>query len=110
VKSAQDTDVAITLRLSAQRALLGQVPPVLRALSVAAAEHCIHFRCYFDGPTSDHDKELLSEAATEIIADFSAPWAISEEYLELPYPEPMRHLEHLIYLRHESLPTSTNVA
>ena len=110
MKSAEDTDLETTLRLSAQRALWGSVPPTLRAVSVGASEHCIHFRCYFHGPTSDADKELLSEAATEIIADFSAPWTISEEYLDLSYPEPMRHLEHLIYLRHEPSPTSTNVA
>ena len=105
MKSAEGTDLETTLRLSAQQALLSCVPPTLRAVSVAASEHRIYFRCYFHGPTSDDDKELLSEAATEIIAAFSEPWTISEEYLELSYPEQMRHLEHLIYLRHEPSPT-----
>jgi len=110
VKTAEDTELATTLRLSAQRALLGCVPPTLRAVSVAASEQCIHFRCYFAGPASDDDKELLSGAAAAIVADFSDPWTISEEYLELSIPEPMCHLEHLVYLRHESSTTSPDVA
>jgi hypothetical protein len=110
MRTTKENELATTLRLSAQRALLGCVPQTLRSVSVAAAGHCISFRCYFDGPTTDHDKELLSEAATEIIADFSEPWTISEEYLELSFPEPMSHLEHVIYCRHEPTSCSPNVA
>ena len=94
-------DLATTLRLSTQRALWGQVPRSLRAVSVAAAEHEIHFRCYFDAGASEDERQLLSEAATEIVADFSDPWTISEEYLDLVAPQAMQHLEHLIFLRHE---------
>jgi hypothetical protein len=78
VNTAEQTELATTLRLSVQRALLGSVPATLRAVSVAVSDRCIHFRCCFDGPASDDDKELLSQAATEIIADFSEPWTISE--------------------------------
>jgi hypothetical protein len=94
-------DLAATLQLSTQRALWGRVPRSLRAVSVDAAEPEIRFRCYFDAEPSDEERQLLSEAAAEIIADFSAPWTISEEFLDLPAPRPMQHLEHLIFLRHE---------
>jgi hypothetical protein len=94
-------DLAATLQLSAQRALWGHVPRSLRAVSIASAEPEIRFRCYFDAGASEADRQLLSEAASEIIADFSAPWNISEELLDLAAPKPMQHLEHLIFLRHE---------
>ncbi len=99
--STSDADVATTVRLSAQRALLAQVPASLRAVSVATSAYEVRFRCFFDTSASDTDRELLSDAATEIIADFSAPWTISEEYLTVPAPEPMQHLEHLVFMRHE---------
>jgi hypothetical protein len=89
------------LRQSAQQALWGRVPPSLCAVSVAATENQIHFRCYFDAGAPENERQVLSEAATEIIGDFSAPWTISEEFLDLAAPEPMRHLEHLIFLRDE---------
>ncbi len=71
----------IRLCLSAQRALWGQVPPTLRAASIAAYEHCVYFRCYFDVTATEDDKELLSEAAAEILADFSDPWNISTAHI-----------------------------
>jgi hypothetical protein len=101
VNTTADKNLTTALRLAAQRALLGGVPPTLRSVSVAASGQCVLFRCYFDGPVSDDDKELLSVVATEIIATFSAPWTIDEEYLELSCPIPMLHLEHLVYHRHE---------
>jgi hypothetical protein len=94
--------IRVTLLLGAQRALWGNVPTTLRSVSVSAAESVIHFRCYFDAGASDNDRELLSDAAGELLADFRSPWHISEEFIELAAPAPMAHLEHLVFLRHES--------
>lgn len=95
------TPTDVKLCLSVQRALWGLIPPSLRAVSVAHDGHIIAFRCIFDGFPSEDDRELLSMAATEIIADFDAPYLIDEEYLAIPYPQPMEHLRYLIYLRYE---------
>lgn len=91
----------VNLLLSAQRALLGQIPPSLRAVSVDVDSRKVYFRCVFDGEPEEDEWELLSCAASKIIADFSDPFVIVEEYWRTPRPERMEHLRHLVYLRHE---------
>jgi hypothetical protein len=90
----------IEIRLSVQRALLGAVPPSLRAVSIDADDLKIYYRCIFDSETTEKEKELLSVAASEVIADFSA-YSIEEEYLVIPKSEKMNHLNHLVFLRNE---------
>lgn len=97
-----DKNLGKQVRLSAQRALLGQVPPSLRSISVDINEQHVYFRCIFDGNSAEYDRELMSVAATEIIADFQAPYSIEEEYLSIEEPNSMNHLKYLIYLRHEN--------
>jgi hypothetical protein len=92
---------AVNLRLSAQRALWGAVPASLRAFSVEISGHIIHVRSVFDETWTEEHKELLSIAGSEIISDFHAPFTIEEEFLNIPVKEAMKHLTHLIFLRHE---------
>ncbi len=96
-----DERLDVHIRLSVQRALWGQVPPSLRAVSVDIDEKRVYFRCIFDGEPTEYDWELMSVAATEIIADFRAPYTIEEEYLSIKVPNTMNHLKYLAYLRHE---------
>ena len=95
-------DLSIEIKLSAQRSLLGHVPASLRAVSVDADGSKIYYRCIFDGKPTEDEWELLSIAATEMIADFPEPYTIEEEYLHIPYPSMMEHLKHVVFLRHES--------
>lgn len=92
----------VRVRLSAQSALLGQVPPSPRSVSVDIDERHVYFRCIFDSNPTKYDCELISVAATEIIADFQAQYVIKEEYLFIEEPNKMNHLKYLIYLRHEN--------
>lgn len=94
-------EIRVQILLSAQGALLGQVPQSLRAVSVDVREACVYVRSIFDGKPTEEDWELLSCAGAEIIADFVAPFTIEEEFLALPFPEEMSHLQLLVYLRHE---------
>jgi hypothetical protein len=96
------TNRDIELRLGGQRALWGNVPSSLRAASVALEGDCIRFRAIFDMGASASDKELLSSAAAEIIADFEAPLTIVEEFLDIPAPSDMEHLQNLLFLRAEN--------
>lgn len=100
MKTQQEINVSI--RLSAQRALWGVVPPALRSVSVDAQEPVVYFRCIFDRDATEDDKELLSCAATELIADFPDSWDIKEEYLVIPVPERMQHLKFLVFQRYEA--------
>jgi hypothetical protein len=89
------------IRLSAQRALWGCVPCSLRAFSVEVSPMLVRTRSIFDETATDEDKELLSEAATKIIADFAAPFRIEEDFLVVPKGREMKHLSMLIFLRYE---------
>lgn len=97
MKAEKQTDI----RLSAQRALWGHVPQSLRAFSVQLQENVIRTRAIFDETATGADKELLSVAGTEIIADYSAPFTIQEEFIVVPNEKEIQHLESLIYFRYE---------
>lgn len=95
--------LGVDLRLSAQRALWGAIPPSLRAVSLELRGDVIHFRAVFQPGASDDDRELLSVAATEVLADFSAPITIVEEFLESAAPARPESLRYLVFLRAEPL-------
>lgn len=61
----------------------------------------VRTRSIVDETATDSDRELLSEAGAEIIADFAAPFRIEEEFLVSPKDKEMRHLSTLIFLRYE---------
>jgi hypothetical protein len=89
------------LRMSAQRALLGAVPSSLRAVSLEWRGDTIHFRAVFATDATEDDVELVSIAATEVIADFVAPATIHEEWIHLDPPAKPEHLKYLVFLRAE---------
>jgi len=60
----------VNLRLSAQRALLWNVFPKLRAVCVDSKENRIYVCFYCDGEISEEDKELCESVLDDIIADF----------------------------------------
>jgi hypothetical protein len=98
---SDDEDYRQKLCLCAQRALWGNVPPTLRAVSIEQRGNTIYFRAVFETDAPEDDVELLSIAATEIIADFSAPTTIHEEWVRLDPPTKPEHLKHLVFLRAE---------
>lgn len=97
------------LKLSAQKALLGSVTGGLRAVSVELSNQTIRWRCVFGSEIAKNSQwEILSEAASEVIADFPEPMKIEEEYLVVKFrdseqdqPNEIPHLEHVVFLRHE---------
>jgi hypothetical protein len=97
----QDFD-SISLRLSGQRALLGQVTQNLRAVSVEVHSDTLIFQAVFDNDFSESDRELLSMAATEMLADCPSHFKIEERYIKLADPEAINNLEHLLFERYEA--------
>lgn len=89
------------IRLSAQRGLWGNVPCSLRAFSVEIDGTVVRTRSVFDESVDEEEKELLSAAGAEIIADYPASFTIEEEFLVVPKGEKMQHLAQLIFLRHQ---------
>ena len=91
------------LLLSLQRALLGEVHPELRQASIEADQtsQTVRLRFEYDGIPSDGAKESCSCAATEVIADFPAPWRLDEQHLSALAPSPLEPLAHVAYRRAE---------
>ena len=83
------------------KALWGCVPQSLRAFSAEISDKVIHVRSIFDESVNDNDKELLSDAAGEIIADYPDDFIIKEEIVTIPKDNKMEHLKELIFLRNE---------
>ena len=93
---------SISLRLSGQRALLGQVPQNLRAVSAEVRDDTLIFQAVFDKEYSEGDRELLSMVATDMIADCPSHFQLEERYITLPDPEKIKHLEHVLFERYET--------
>jgi hypothetical protein len=89
------------LMLAAQRALLSRVPQSLIAVSVELDFDAVRVRYIFDDSATENDKQLLSEAGTELIGEFSESYRIEEEFLVVSERSDMEHFSSLVFLRHE---------
>lgn len=89
------------LIISSHKSLLGSIPHKLRGLTVKIENETLYGRAYFDGEPTEDEKEILSVACTEVIADFPIINAVSEEYLNYRYPLKMEGLQFWAFLRWE---------
>ena len=64
------------LRLSAQRALLGNIGIHVRAVAVSYRGQTIVFDGLMEPEASDQEREDLEDAATDLIADYPSPWVL----------------------------------
>jgi hypothetical protein len=81
-------DEIINLRCSVQRALLGRIVPSMRAVIVDVTPAGRIIRVFFDRAPTAEESELLSEAETEVLADYTDN-RISIESVTLPSPTPL---------------------
>jgi hypothetical protein len=88
---------------SLQRALLGQALPQLRQASIELdpALSVVRLRFEYDDKPSETVCESGSCAASEVIADFPAPWNLDEHHVVVPYLSRLAALTHVAYLRWE---------
>jgi hypothetical protein len=70
------------LRLSAQRALLGKIHPEMRLVKIKSLGQDIYLSVVMSSPPNDRVIDDISNAAAEIIADFSTANRI-EEHIEI---------------------------
>ena len=82
-------DLNIGLRLSLQRALLGQVTPNLRAVAAKWKENIILIRYIIDGEITEEMRDNCYCVGTVVISDFSSPCMIDELFERLDAPEPL---------------------
>ena len=88
--------------LSMQRALLGAIPPRLRAVTVRFDDTRLHFDAFFEGAIRDEDHETMSEVETELIAGFPDEHQISHELIRLDPPALIPKDRAWVYFRKES--------
>lgn len=89
--------------LSLQRALLGEVGPSLRAVTVNYAESSLHFEAFFDGAITDENREAMSLVETEVMADFPSTHTITHEVTRLDAPALIPKDRTWVYYRKEPL-------
>jgi hypothetical protein len=98
-------DRRIQVLLSVNRALLGEVPPALRGVTVGWDEHSIELRAYFDGEIDEEDRESMECVLTEVMADFSADEQFALDCVRQDAPARMEALREWVYLRRELVAT-----
>jgi len=64
------TDIRVGVLLCTHRALLGHIGAAVRQITCRWTENEVHVRVVFDGEISGESAEAMSEAETEVVADF----------------------------------------
>ncbi|KOS66282.1 hypothetical protein AEA09_18875 [Lysinibacillus contaminans] len=89
------------LIISSHYSLLGAIPNKLRGLTVKLENETLYWKGYFDGEPTEEEKEILSVACTEVIADFPTIKDVKEEYFNHSRPLKMEMLQFWAFLRWE---------
>lgn len=107
------TEHDISLLLSAQRALLGEVPPRLRAVSFDLSQDGeeLDSRFEFDGEPTEDELECARVVMTNILADYSKNHrAYREQFVAVPCPQEPKFLRLIAFYRNEDEWTSWGAA
>jgi len=99
-----DSELRQNVLLSLQRALLGEVFPALRTVSVEISNDGVKFYCYVDGPPTEEDLESLECVETEVMADFAEDFDVSHEVLQVDVPNSAKDKRYAVFARRESIP------
>lgn len=65
--------------LSAQRALIGEIYPEIRAISVAYKDRALRLKYYVNRPVSEVDFERAAIITSEMVADMTNEFELVEE-------------------------------
>lgn len=86
---------------SIQRAMLGEVFPSLRAVTIEWRSDRVEFCAYVDGPASEEDLESLSCISAEVAADFGSDVEIDYDVVRRDAPEPICDSRTWVFRRRE---------
>ncbi len=89
--------------LSAHGALLGRVTQNMRAVSLDWDEATVTLKCYFEGPLTELDREMMDDVETEMIAHLfperSTEMNLIVTQAQLPEDEP----RYWVFARKENI-------
>jgi hypothetical protein len=94
-------DPRLTLKLSIQRALVGEVTDRLFGVTAGTNGRCVKIRAYFSGKITSADVEQVSFVGAEVIADFPEHYKIEESTLSADDGE-LEMLDFWAFLRKKS--------
>lgn len=88
--------------LSFIRALLGEVSPVLRGITLGLKGKEVKLICYFDGEIQEDDIDSMNSVEAEMLADLPE-MVIDFALVRLDYPESLsgKELDEWLFLRRE---------
>jgi hypothetical protein len=89
--------------LSLQRAMLGEVFPALRAVSVEWSDRTVKFFAFVDGPLADEDAESLSCISAEVAADFWDGVDVDYETVQVDTPNRIVDERTRVFHRREAV-------
>ncbi|PIC56459.1 hypothetical protein CSV80_14515 [Sporosarcina sp. P12(2017)] len=88
------------LVLSVHRALFCAIPRNLKGLRVLIdEENELIWQAFFDTEPTEEEKEVLSVACTEVLADFPGIDVVEEEFLYHPMPLDIQTIEEWAFVR-----------
>ena len=90
-----------SLLFSLHRALFGAIPKNLKGLRVKITNNLLIWQAFFETDPTEDEKEVLSVACTEVIADFPNINQVEEEYLYHPAPLKNTSMEEWAFVRWE---------
>jgi hypothetical protein len=92
----------VSLVMSANRALLGEVSCSMRSVLIKSDAKAIYVKAMFDGPVSDDDRESISLVGTHVAADFDG-FRVFDDCVRIDRPEaiPPDISWTLVFLRKE---------
>lgn len=98
-----EAELRVSILLSLQRALLGEITPSLRGVTVGWDSSEIIIHCFFDGEISYENRESMEVVATEVMADFPEH-KVSVQCFRKDTPESLNSyaLKAWVYHRHET--------
>ena len=96
----------VSTLLSVQRALIGEIIPAFRLISVEYSDAEIKIWVYHDGKiNSDEIEEFNTTVVTEVEADFPCPEQsdpkVDFEFIQIDYPEKIKPKGWPVYGRRE---------
>lgn len=95
------------LKLSAQRGLLGNIFPNLRAVCVNANDHLIQIYFYHKNSISEKEKALCEDVVNQIITDFAqnrqekSQIKFDTAIVHIDFPKKMPLIGHWVFYRQE---------
>jgi hypothetical protein len=97
-------DLGTRVLLSVQRALLGEITPEMRAITVAWSPAEIRLRVFVDGPVSDAAMaDFDASAVTQVVAEFSYPERgnprVEFEFVRIDPPAPVPAVGTFVFAR-----------